>query len=170
MVERYFGSGPLLRELELRNRVNARIPADLSPSLDDALARYKFDVSSHDMAAEKQERASHFTTDLRGLASRGHGLHDSTELYDLVELFGVGERFVDARPARFENRLLVNGFCRTRKLLLGSPPGLVPRVQSQHRCSLAAAWAHWPALPDSFYRSSSSSRILTFNRLRIRAP
>jgi hypothetical protein len=51
-----------------------------------------------------------------------HGLHNSAELYDLVKLFGVGKRFVNALPARFENWLLVNGFRRTGNLVLGSRP------------------------------------------------
>src|SRR2546426_137149 len=38
-------------------------------------------------------------------ASRGHGLHDSSKLDDLVEPFGLGERFVDALAARPENSL-----------------------------------------------------------------
>ena len=124
MVKYDFGSGALLHEFEFRNRIDARGPAARSPGLHDSLVRHQFDVSSRDMPTEERERASHFTTDLRALVSQVHGLHDSTELYDLVELFGVSKRFVDALGARFENRLLVNGFRRTRNLLLGSRPSL----------------------------------------------
>src|ERR1700687_1196107 len=124
MVKHDHSSGALFHELELRNRVDAWFPATRSPGLDDSLVRHQIDVPSHDIAAEKCERASHFTANLRGLASCGHGIHDSAELYDLVELFGVGECFVDVLPARFENSLLVNGFRRTRNLLLGSRPSL----------------------------------------------
>jgi hypothetical protein len=46
-------------------------------------------------------------------------------LNDLIELFGVGERFVDALPARFESDLLVNGFRRPRNLLAGCRPSLI---------------------------------------------
>src|SRR5579864_9281737 len=124
MVEYDLGPGALLHELELRNRIDARSPAARSPRLHDSLVRHKFDVPSRDVAAEERERASHFTTDLRGLASQVHGLQDSTELYDLVELLGVGERIIDALPARFETSFLVNGFRRARNLLLGSSPNL----------------------------------------------
>jgi hypothetical protein len=110
MVKYDLGSGALLHELELRNRIDARIPAARSPGLHDSLVRHKFDVSSRDVPTEERERASRFTTDLRGRVSKVHGLHDSAELYDLVELFGIDERFVDALPACFETRLLVNGF------------------------------------------------------------
>src|SRR2546425_2336784 len=58
-------------------------------------------------------------------ASRGHGLHDSSKLDDLVEPFGLGERFVDALAARDENSLLVNGFRRMRNLLV---PGRSRRI------------------------------------------
>ena len=69
MVKYDLGSGALLHELELRNRIDARSPAARSPGLHDALVRHKFDVSSRDVPAEERERASHFTTDLRGLVS-----------------------------------------------------------------------------------------------------
>ena len=124
MVKYDLGPGALLHELELRNRIDARSPAACSPGLHDSLVRHKFDVSSRDVPAEERERASYFTTDLRWLVSQVHGLQDSTELYDLVELFGVGKRFVHALAARFENGLLVNGFRRTLNLLLGSRPSL----------------------------------------------
>ena len=129
MVKYDFGSGALLHELEPRNRIDARSPAARSPGLHDALVRHKFDVSSRDVPAEERERTSHFTTDLCGLVSQVHGLHDSTELYDFVELFGVGKRFVDAFPARFENRLLMDGFRRARNLLSSRPS--ISRAQSQ---------------------------------------
>jgi len=126
MVKNDLGPGALLREHELRNRVNARIPATHAPCLYDSLVGHEFDVPSRDVPAEERKRASHFTTDLRGLGeSRGEaGLHHFTELYDLVELFGVGERFVDALSVRFESNFLVNGFRRTRNLLLGPCPSL----------------------------------------------
>jgi hypothetical protein len=122
MVKYDLSPGALLHELELRNRIDARSPTARSPGLNDSLVWYKFDLSSRDVPAEERERASHFTTNLRGPVSEVHGLHDSTELYDFVKLFGVGERFVDALPARFENRLLVNGFRRMRNLRPRFPP------------------------------------------------
>src|SRR5208282_1820186 len=124
MVKYDPGPGALLHDFKLRDRVHTRSPAAGSPSLHNSLVRHKFDVSSGDVPAEERERASHFATDLRRLVSQVHGLHDSAELYDLVELLGVGKRFVDAVPARFENRLLVNGFRRTRNLLLDRGPTL----------------------------------------------
>src|SRR5260370_1092894 len=124
MVKYDLGPGALLHELELRDRIDARSPAARSPGLHDSLVRHKFDVSSRDVSTEERERASRFTTDLHGLVSQVHGLHDPTELYDLVELFGVDERFVDAFSARFENRFLVNGFRRARDPLLVSRPSL----------------------------------------------
>src|SRR5947209_2235387 len=124
MVKYDLGPGALLYEFEFRNRVDTRCPLARSPRLHDSLVRHKFDVSPRDVTAEERERASHFTTDLRRLVPQVHGLHDSTELYDLVELFGVGKRFIDALPARSEISLLVNGFRRTGNLFLGSCPGL----------------------------------------------
>jgi len=52
VVENEFGFGALLRELELRNRVDTRIPADHTPSLNNSLAGRKLDMSSDDMPAE----------------------------------------------------------------------------------------------------------------------
>src|SRR6266436_7955707 len=124
MVKCDLGPGALLHQLKFRNRVDARSPAARSPSLHDSLVRHEFDVPSRDVPTEERERASHFTTDLRWFISQVHGLHDSTELYDLVELFGVGKRFVDTLPARLENGLLVNRLRRARNLLLGARPSL----------------------------------------------
>src|SRR4029077_9141646 len=128
MVENDLGPGALLHQIELRNRIDARRPAARSPGLHDSLVRYKFDVPSRVVPAKECERASHFPADLRGLVSQVHCLHDATDLYDLVELFGVSKRFVDALPARFENRLLMNGFRSVRNLLLG-PRQSLPRAQ-----------------------------------------
>jgi hypothetical protein len=63
--------------------------------------------------------APYVTTDLRRLVSQVHRLHDSTELHDFVELFGVGECFVHALAARFKERLLVDGFRSVRNPLVG---------------------------------------------------
>src|SRR5258708_30655449 len=84
--------------------------------------------------AKECEPASHFTADLRGLAPQRHGLHDSADLYDFVELFGVRECFVDALPARFENSVLLNRFRRTRNLLLGSSPWLSSALARPSAC------------------------------------
>src|SRR5580693_1305076 len=108
MVEYDPGPRALLHQFEPRNRIDARSPAAGSPGLHDSLARHKFDLSSRYVPAEERESASDFTTDLRGLLSEVHRLYDPTELYYLVELFRVNERFVDELPVRFENRLLVN--------------------------------------------------------------
>lgn len=124
MIKDDLGSGALLDQLELRNRIDAPRPAPRSPGLHDSLVGHKFDVPSRDVTAEEHERASYFTADLRGLVSQVHGLHDSTELYDLLKLIGVGERFVDALSARLENSLFVNGFLRTRNLLFDSRTSL----------------------------------------------
>jgi hypothetical protein len=86
MVKYDLGPGTLLHELELRYRIDARIPAARSPGLHDSFVRHKFNMSSYDVPAEERERASHFSTDLGGLVSKVHRLHDSTELYHLVEL------------------------------------------------------------------------------------
>jgi hypothetical protein len=96
VVKYDLGPGALRDKLELRNRIDTRSPTTRSPGLHDSLVRQEFDLSSRDVPAEEHERASHFTTDLRGLVSEVHGLHDSTELYDFVELFGVSQRFVNA--------------------------------------------------------------------------
>jgi len=91
VVKYDLGPGALLHELKLRNRIDARSPAARSPGLHDSLVGHEFDVSSGDVPTKECERASHFTTDLRGLVSQVHGLHDSTQMYNLVELFSVGE-------------------------------------------------------------------------------
>jgi len=57
MVKHDLGSGALLHEFELRNRIDAGRPAASSPGLDDSLVRHEFDVSSRDVAAEELERA-----------------------------------------------------------------------------------------------------------------
>src|ERR1700679_3861143 len=124
MVKYDLAPDVLLHEFEFRNRVDPRRPPARSPRLHDTLVRHKFDVSPCDVSAEERERPSHFTTDLRRLVFQMHGLHHSTELYDLAELFGLGKRFVDDLPARFENGHLVNGFLRMRNLLLGCRPSL----------------------------------------------
>src|ERR1700733_349645 len=108
MVKYDLGPRALLHKLEPRNRIDARSPAARSPGLHDSLVRHKLDVSSRYVPAKERERASHFTTDFRGLVSEVHGRQDSTELYDFVKLLGVSERVVDALPVRLENRLLVN--------------------------------------------------------------
>src|SRR5580693_1121679 len=117
------GAGALLYEFEPRNRIDTRRPVSRSPSLNDALVGKKFYVTSRNVSAEEGECASHLRANLSGLVGQMHGLHDSTELDHLVELFGVGERVVNALPAGFENRLLMNGFRRTRNLLIGVGPG-----------------------------------------------
>src|ERR1700677_2094440 len=124
MVKYDLGSGALLHELEPRNRIDARIPAPRSPGLHDSFVRRKFHLSSHNVPAEELERASRFTADLRGLVGQVHGLHGATQLYDLVELFGVGKCIVDALTARCENRLLVNGVGCMRNPVLCSRPSL----------------------------------------------
>jgi hypothetical protein len=119
MVKYDSAPGTLLDQFKLRNRINARRPAARSPSLHDSLTRHKFDVSSSNIPAEEREPASHFATDLAGLVSQVHGLQDPAEPYDLFEPFVIGERLINALPARFENRLLMNGFRTTRNLVLG---------------------------------------------------
>jgi len=124
MVKYDLGSGVLLHELELGNRIDARIPATRSPSLYDSFVRHKFHLSSRYVPAEQLERASLFTADLRRLDGQVHGLHDATQLYDFVELFGVGKRIVDALAACCENTLLVNGVGCMRNPVLCSRPSL----------------------------------------------
>ena len=124
MVEDDPGAGALLDEIELGNRINARGPGACPPSLHNSLVWHKLHVSSRDVAAEEGECASRVATYLRGLVRHVHGLHDSAEFYDLVELFGVGERLVDAIWTRFEDRLLVNGFRRAGDFIFSSSPRL----------------------------------------------
>jgi len=52
MVKYDLGPGALLHELELHNRIDARILAARSPGLHDSLVRHKFDMSSRDVSAE----------------------------------------------------------------------------------------------------------------------
>lgn len=107
------GFGALFLEFEFGNRIHARVPSHHAPGLNDAFIGHKLDLSPNDVPAETGKRATDFTADVRGRGSRGRaGLHGRTELRYLIELFGVGERFIDALPARFENNFLVNGFAR----------------------------------------------------------
>ncbi len=85
----------------------------------DALVRNELDLASGNVAAEERERASGFAIDLGGLVAQVHGLHDSAELDDLVELFRVHERFVDAAAAGFEDRLLMDGVGIVRDSIVG---------------------------------------------------
>src|SRR6267142_3669359 len=66
MIKHNLGPVALLHKFEFRDRVVTRIPATRSPGLDDSLVRHKFDLPSGDIATEERERASCFTTDLRG--------------------------------------------------------------------------------------------------------
>ncbi len=92
VIKNDFGPIALLRDCKFRNRVNARIPVDNSPSLDDSFVGHKFDVPSHDNAAEKRERASCFTADLcRRLFERNAGLLRRNDLHNLVELLSGGK-------------------------------------------------------------------------------
>jgi len=101
-------------------------PSHPLASLDDSLVRHKFDLPSGNMAAKERERASWFATDLRGPGSRRHApLHGRTQLHDLAKLFRVRERFVDAFPARLEDRFEMNRFRRMRNRFLGSRQALV---------------------------------------------
>jgi hypothetical protein len=90
---------------ESRNRIDPRGPAARSPGLYDSFGRHKFHLSSRDISAEQLKFASRFTPDLGGLVGQVHCLHDATQLYDLVELFGIGKSIVDALAARCERIL-----------------------------------------------------------------
>jgi hypothetical protein len=125
MVKDDLGFSALLDELEFRDRVSTWIPVAHSPGLDDARVRHKFDVSPHDNAAEKRERAAHIGTDYRRRSLERNGrLPGSNDLCDLVELPGVCKRFVDTIPARFENGFLMNGFSRAGNFLPACRPNL----------------------------------------------
>lgn len=119
MVKYDLGPGALGHKLELRNRIDTRSPATRSPGLHDSLVGTS-STCRPVMYPPKSVNAP--PTSRLISASEVHGLHDSTELYDFVELFRSSQHFVNARPARLENRLLVNGFCRMRNLILGSRP------------------------------------------------
>src|SRR5579863_529738 len=111
VVKNDLGSGALLHQFEFRNRIHAGVPTAGSPRLHNALTRDEFDMSPRDISAEESERASNFAADLRGLVAEIlHRLHHSAEFYDFVEVCGLGERLIDARGARFDDRLLMNGF------------------------------------------------------------
>src|SRR4029077_20271371 len=125
MVKDDFGSSALLYELEFHYRIDTRIPVDHSPGLDDSRIRHKFDVSSQNDAAEKCERASHFSADFRRhLLERNTGILGCGDLRDLIEQFAISERLVDTTPARPENGFLMNGFRRAGNLLPGCRPDL----------------------------------------------
>ena len=66
VVKDNFGAGALPGELEPHNRVDAWIPVDYTPSLDNSLVRHKLDVSSYDTPAKNREGTACFGSDLRG--------------------------------------------------------------------------------------------------------
>lgn len=123
MVKDDLGSGTLLDELELGNRIEARGPVARSPGLYDPHVRHKFDVSPRDEAAVKRKGASRFPTDLCGFIRQVHRLQRSTELNDAGKLFGISKSFVDALRARSENRLLMNRLRCSRYPILNSCRG-----------------------------------------------
>jgi len=49
-------------------------------------------MSARDVPTQERECASHLAGDLRGRIWQVHRRHDSTELNDIVELFGVEKR------------------------------------------------------------------------------
>ena len=69
VVKDDFGAGVLPGEFELHNGVDAWVPVDHTPSLDNSLVRHKLDVSSYDMAAKNREGTARFGGDLRGFVS-----------------------------------------------------------------------------------------------------
>src|SRR5262249_6116366 len=89
--------GALRLELELRDRVDARLPVADAPGLDDPLIGDQLDVAPLDHPAETGEGA----TDLRVDLGRGSAA-------ELAELTGIGERLVDALGARIDNDFLVD--------------------------------------------------------------
>src|SRR5712692_10090814 len=123
MVKDNLGPPALLYELEFRDRINPRIPASRAPCLHDSLVRHELDMPSRYISAEERKRAARFTADLRRFSVRRHpGLHRRTQVYHFVELLCLRQRFIHALPARLEHWLHVNGFRRSRNLLLGSGP------------------------------------------------
>src|SRR5580700_303070 len=103
MIKDDLGSTALLDELESRDRVGAWIPVAHSPGLDDARVWRQFDLSSDDDAAEQRERTAHIGTDYgRSPLQRNGWIPSGGDLCDLVELPGVGQRFVHALPARVD--------------------------------------------------------------------
>src|ERR1700686_5324914 len=123
MVEDDLGSSAFLGELEFHDRVSTWSPVAHSPGLDDARVRHQFEVSSHNDAAEKRERAAHLGTDYgRRFLERNGGVLSRCDLCDLVELPGGSQRFVDAIPARLESGFLMNGFRRAGNLVPACRP------------------------------------------------
>jgi hypothetical protein len=111
VIEGEFGAGAAIGEFEFYDRVDAGVPVHGAPGLDDALVRQQFDVPARDDAAKHGEGAADFGADLRWRCSGGHArLHGVAELDDALELFRVGESFVDTLGAGCERDLLVNGF------------------------------------------------------------
>src|ERR1700730_9545135 len=95
VVEDQLRAGTLFDELELCNGIDAGVPVNHAPGLHDAVVRNQFDLAAYDVTTKNRECAAGFTTDRgrggpKGLAC----LHFGAELYDFVELLGVGERFI----------------------------------------------------------------------------
>src|SRR5882724_5775334 len=95
VVEGQLGAGTLFEELELCNGIDAGVPVNHAPGLHDAFVWNQFDLAAYDVATKNQKCAAGFATDCGRRGPEGlAGLHFGAELYDFVELLGVGKRFI----------------------------------------------------------------------------
>ena len=131
MVKHEFGAAALLGELKPRNRILTRPPTCGTPSLDNSLAGHQLDMAPGNVAAKRGEGAAHLGAHFHRFARRSHaGLHGRVEQHDLVKLFRVRQRLVDAFAARLEAVFLMDGLAADETSSV--PPGrtsVAPKVK-----------------------------------------
>src|SRR5579872_5574880 len=126
VVEDELGVRTLFHENESNERPGAFGPVCHSPRLDDAFIAHEFKVPPDYEAIEELERAPWFGGDLRWHVSLRHArLDGGAEERDLLELFGVGERIINARAASFEDGLLMDRFLSMRNFLAACTKALL---------------------------------------------
>jgi len=83
-------------QFELDDRIHAFWPVASSPSLNNALIRYEFDVPARDHTAETRKNATRITADLRRRAAA-----------EFAELLGIQQRVVNALRTRLKGNFLL---------------------------------------------------------------
>src|SRR4051794_33284423 len=142
MVEDQPRPGALRLELELRDRIDARLPVADAPGLDDPLIGHQLDVAPLDHPAEAGEGAADLRIDLgRGSAA------------ELAELAGIGERFVDALGAGIENDFLMDGLGHGNAPLVGGKFQVSSAALLEPVCRLFWLQAHGSRATDSQHSS-----------------
>ena len=134
VIEKDPGRRALFIQLEARHGEDSRIPTNLSPSLDDALAGQELELASDDVSAKKAEGPTGLPTDLRGLGLEVCHRYGPADQLDLLKLLGVGKRVVDALGTGLDDRLLVDSFGVVRNAVIVCGPGIVGREGENANC------------------------------------